>query len=88
MKGNTKGGIIMLTTCVSFGMGFICGVLYSSYKFEENPNVVFKGMKQDAHNAANSAVNKTTKAFNDGVEVIKEHCVGEVVDTTVTAEGA
>ncbi len=52
-------------------LGFTSGVIYTSNKFDRNPNEIFNGWKIDVQNAGQKAVD-TAKS---GVENIKEESV-------------
>lgn len=49
-------------------LGFTSGVIYTSNKFDRNPNEIFNGWKVDAQNASQKVV-ETAKT---GIENIKD----------------
>lgn len=52
---------------VTFGAGFACGCLYSSYKFDRNPNELVDMAANDVKSAATSAGN-AVKSVANGVK--------------------
>ena len=52
----------MVEKIICFGLGFATGCLYSSYKYDKNPNELVNLAKQDAENVGKEVVTKAEEA--------------------------
>ena len=56
----------MVGALISFASGFVTGCLYTSYRFQKNPNDLIKMAGQDVQNAGQK-ITETAENIKDGV---------------------
>lgn len=73
----------MLREIIAFGVGFTAGIIYTSNKYDHNPNEVFDSWKKSAVDAGEVAKNKVKEVAED---VKNKATKSEVVEAQVVTE--